>query len=114
MPDVTCPVCAHSWDSVAKSRTRCGSCGKVVSVSGASTPDRYDPEPSEDSPTIGLGFIAVGFCCAGVWMLQHARTADPQRQAPGYKAWHWTAGGVGCVGIGLLLGYLAVQRALSR
>jgi hypothetical protein len=37
-------------------------------------------------------------------MLRHAKTADPERQPADYKAWHWVAGGIVCLGSGALLG----------
>jgi hypothetical protein len=115
MPYVSCPNCGHTWESRAASgRTRCGSCGKAVSVPAAA--GRWEPdEPATtgESPASGLGLFAVVLCIAGALMLNHARTADPAQQPPEYRSWKWVAGGIVCLGSGVGLGWLAVQSALD-
>jgi hypothetical protein len=41
-------------------------------------------------------------------MLHHAKTADPDSEPEGYKAWHWVLGGLGSLGFGGLLGAYAL------
>jgi hypothetical protein len=55
-----------------------------------------------------LDVIAVVLLAAGIWMLHHAKAADPAEQPEGYKAWHWVLGGLGCLGSGGLLGAYAI------
>jgi hypothetical protein len=55
-----------------------------------------------------VGVIAVVLITAGLWMLHHAKTTDPDDEPDGYKAWHWVLAGLGCVGSGGLLGAYAI------
>ncbi len=107
---LTCGGCGHSWESSAKSRSRCGSCGKAVSVPsyGGAVESRGRADIGESSTGGGTIALAVVFIIAGAFMLHHARTTDPARQPPGYRAWHWVAGGILCIGTGLVFGAYAV------
>jgi hypothetical protein len=62
-----------------------------------------DDEPIE-APFISGGVLPAALIVAGAWMLYHAKTADPEEQAPGYKAWRWVVGGIVCLGAGAYVG----------
>jgi len=106
---LTCPTCGYAWESSAKTRSRCGLCGKAVSVPRSYVETRwsgYEGEP--DGSRMHVGVIAVVLITAGLWMLHHAKTTDPDDEPDGYKAWHWVLAGLGCVGSGGLLGAYAI------
>ena len=99
---LTCGNCGHSWESSAKSRSRCGNCGKAVSVpsDGAAVASRGRADIGPGSTGGGTMALAVVFVIFGAFLLHHAKTADPTRQPPGYRAWHWVAGGIFSIGAG--------------
>jgi hypothetical protein len=104
---LTCPGCGHGWESNAQTRSRCGSCGKAVSV--PSSARQVGGENGQVVPTAtSPGLIAVVLIGAGALMLYHAREADPERQAPGFKAWHWVLGGSVCLASGVVVGAWAI------
>jgi hypothetical protein len=106
---LTCPTCSYAWESRAKTRTRCGLCGKAVSVPRsyveAGSPE-YAGEP--DGSRMPAGVVVALLIAAGFWMLHHAKTTDPEYEPEGYKAWHWVLAGLGCLGSGGLLGAYAI------
>ncbi len=107
---LTCPTCGYAWESVAQSRSRCGSCGRAVSVPRYGVEERqatYEGEPG-GSPRAAAGVAAIVLIGAGYLMIRHAKRADPALQPDGYKAWHWWLGGLVCLGSGCLLGAYAI------
>jgi hypothetical protein len=113
MITIVCPYCGHGWQSAAKTRTRCGGCGKAVTV-----PRELAVAPVEEvQPAdfgLGYGLGAAALCLiAGVWMIHRARTRDPRAMPDANAPWRWVAGGVVCIGASMLLGYVAVRRAMA-
>ena len=91
---LTCPTCGYAWDSTAQSRSRCGACGRAVSVPRYGVEDRrasYQGEPG--SGRVPAGVAAIILMGAGYLMIRHAKEADPALQPEGYKAWHWWLAG---------------------
>jgi hypothetical protein len=106
---LTCPTCGYAWESSAKTRSRCGLCGKAVSVPRSYVETGWSGyEGEHEGSRMPLGVIAVVLIAAGCWMLHHAKAADPAEQPEGYKAWHWVLSGLGCLGSGGLLGAYAL------
>ena len=101
---LTCPTCGYAWESRAKSRSRCGSCGKAVSIPRSYPETWSDHEGEPNGSRMQVGVIAVVLIAAGCLMLHHAKIADPAQELEGYKTWHWVLGGLGCLGSGGLLG----------
>jgi len=103
---LTCQACGNGWESIARSERRFGACGRAVSVLEGRASGRDDPKGTRDaSGVLGLAVVAVVLVTTGAWMLRRAKKADPLEQPPDYKAWpHWVPGGLGCVGVGVLLG----------
>jgi hypothetical protein len=107
---LTCPTCNYSWESAAQSRSRCGSCGRAVSVPRYQVEASWSENETEPggSPGVPAGIAAVVLIAIGAGMIRHARRADPLLQPEGYKAWHWWLGGLTCIGSGCLLGAYAI------
>ncbi len=106
---LTCPTCGYAWESSAKSRSRCSSCGKAVSVPRSHVETEWSGFDGEhDGSRMPAGVFAVLLIAAGFLILRHAKTADPAEQPEGYKAWHWFLGGLFCLGSGGLLGAYAI------
>ena len=106
---LTCPTCSHGWGSSAKTRSRCGSCGKAVSVPRSYVEtgfSQYGDEP--DGSRMQVGAVAVVLIAVGFWMLYRAKTTDPAQEPGSYRAWHWVLGGLGFIGSGGLLGAYAL------
>jgi len=106
---LTCPTCGYAWESRAKTRSRCGSCRKTVSVPSSYVDARWSGHEGEpDDSRMPVGVLAVVLIAAGLWILHHPKTTDPADEPEGYRAWHWVLAGLGFLGSGGLLGAYAV------
>jgi DNA-directed RNA polymerase subunit RPC12/RpoP len=115
---ITCPRCGHTFETAARTNTRCRRCRHVVNVGRSSTVSPSYPETdSTEAYMVGVSLPVLGLAIAGVgaFALWHGVTlqAPPDADPAAVRRARvlWCAGGGAAVVLGLLLVVRSVRPA---